>query len=110
LKAMWPRRDLINLLMVGHPIVQAPISGLAPTELVIAVVNAGGLGSLGCAGQPLDIIRSQVQAIYAGTDRPFSMNFLPKSRHSPEPEQPTAPFLLIGRGSADARHVSPKGS
>src|SRR3712207_1907077 len=77
---MWPRRDLINLLGVTHPIVQAPMSGLAPAALVIAVANAGGLGSLGCAGQPLDIIRSQVEAIRAGTDRPFGMNFLLPSR------------------------------
>ena len=77
---MWPRRDLIDLLGVVHPIVQAPMSGLAPPELVVAVANAGGLGSLGCAGQPLDVVRSQVQAIRAGTERPFSMNFLLPSR------------------------------
>src|SRR3712207_6412270 len=77
---MWPRRDLIELLGMIHPFVQAPMSGLAPAELVIAVANAGGLGSLGCAGQPLDATWSQVEAIRAGTDRPFSMNFLPPPR------------------------------
>src|SRR3712207_3184879 len=74
--AMWPRSDLIDLLGVTHPIIQAPMAGLATPALVVAVANAGGLGSLGCAGQPVDLVRDQVREIRAGTDRPVNLNFL----------------------------------
>ena len=46
---MWPRTDLLNLLGITHPIIQAPMSGFGGPALVAAVCNAGGLGSLGCA-------------------------------------------------------------
>ncbi len=47
---MWPRYDLIELLGIEHPIIQAPMilqKSLVP--LSAAVCESGGLGSLGCA-------------------------------------------------------------
>ena len=82
---MWPRRELADLLGIAHPIIQAPMAGLATPDLVVAVANAGGLGSLGCAGQPVDLIREQVRAVRAGTDRPFNLNFLLPSDTPSEP-------------------------
>ncbi len=46
---MWPRKDLIELLGITHPIIQAPMAGSTTPAIVAAVSNAGGLGSLGCA-------------------------------------------------------------
>src|SRR5687767_3359319 len=83
---MWPRIDLLDLLGITHPIIQAPMAGLAPPALAVAVCKAGGLGSLGCAGLSVDEIRDQMQTIRAGTDRPFSVNFL-----LPSPAPPPAP-------------------
>jgi NAD(P)H-dependent flavin oxidoreductase YrpB (nitropropane dioxygenase family) len=46
---MWPRTDLLDLLGITHPIIQAPMSGFGGPALVAAVSNAGALGSLSCA-------------------------------------------------------------
>ena len=46
----WPRTDLVDLLGITHPIIQAPMSGFGGPALVAAVSNAGALGSLGSLG------------------------------------------------------------
>ena len=54
---MWPRTDLIDLLGITHPIIQAPMAGSTTPALAAAVSNAGGLGSIGCARQSPDGVR-----------------------------------------------------
>jgi nitronate monooxygenase len=66
---------LQDLLGIELPIIQAPMAGVQGPALAIAVSNAGGLGSLPCAVLGPDAIRSAVETIRAGTDRPFNMNF-----------------------------------
>jgi nitronate monooxygenase len=73
--SMWPRTDFIELLDITHPIVQAPMSGFAPPALAAAVSNAGGLGSIGCAGIPTATVRDHVVALRQATNRPFILNF-----------------------------------
>ena len=77
---MWPRTDLLELLGLTHPVVQAPMSGFTPPALVAAVCNAGGLGSVGCVGQPSNVVREQVATVRQTTNRPFSLNFFAHSR------------------------------
>src|SRR5215475_12470386 len=72
---MWPRTDFLELLGIAHPVVQAPMSGFAAPALVSAVCNAGGLGSIGCAGQPPDLVRQQAATVRQATNRPFNLNF-----------------------------------
>ena len=72
---MWPRTDFVELLGIIHPIVQAPMSGFTSPALVTGVCNAGGLGSLGCVGQPPDVLREQVATVRQATNRPFNLNF-----------------------------------
>jgi nitronate monooxygenase len=68
-------RDFLVDLGVRYPIIQAPMSGGSTTpELVAAVSNAGGLGSLGAAYLTPDQIASDVRAIRALTDKPFNVN------------------------------------
>ena len=43
---MWPDRRLLDLFKIEHPIVLAPMAGAMDAALVIAVAEAGGLGSL----------------------------------------------------------------
>jgi nitronate monooxygenase len=43
---MWPKTDLTDLLGNEHPIIQAPMAGSTTVELVAAVCNAGGIGSM----------------------------------------------------------------
>ena len=42
---MWPRTDLIDLLGITHPIIQAPMGSHSGPALVAAVSNAGALSS-----------------------------------------------------------------
>jgi nitronate monooxygenase len=66
-------------LGIEQPIVQAPMAGGPTTaELVAAVSNAGGLGSLGAAYLPAEKIREQLRKIRDLTERPFAVNlFVP---------------------------------
>ncbi len=69
------KNGLLKKLGIEHAIIQAPMAGGPTTpELVAAVSNAGGLGSLGAAyltpGQIVDAAR-QIRGL---TDRPFNVN------------------------------------
>jgi nitronate monooxygenase len=72
---MWPRTDLLDLLGITHPIIQAPMSGFSSPALVAAVSNAGALGSLGCATLSTRAARDQVEEIRRASNRPFNVNF-----------------------------------
>src|SRR5205823_2331892 len=72
---MWPRTKLLELLDITHPIIQAPMSGFTPPALAAAVCNAGGLGSIGCAGLPPATVRDQVMELRRATNRPYNLNF-----------------------------------
>src|SRR5688500_12828237 len=73
---MIRRVTLLDLLAIDVPLVQAPMAGSNDSRLVIAVSKAGGLGSLPCAMLTPDRIRAEVEAVRAGTDRPFNLSFL----------------------------------
>lgn len=83
---MWPRRDLLDLLGIEHPIVQAPMAGDVTPALAIAVSNAGGLGGLGCSYMSADELRTTAATLRAGTNRPFNLNFFAH----PEPRENAA--------------------
>jgi nitronate monooxygenase len=72
---MWPRSDLIELLGIDHPIVQAPMGGEATPDLAVAVSNAGGLGGVGCSFMSLEELRTMADELRSGTNRPFNLNF-----------------------------------
>jgi nitronate monooxygenase len=71
---MWPDRRLLERLNIVHPIVQAPMAGASTPELVAAVSNAGGLGSLGAAMMPPDAIKAAIRETRRLTARPFAVN------------------------------------
>jgi nitronate monooxygenase len=62
-------------LGIELPIIQAPMANSNDSSLVIAVANAGGLGSLPCATLSVNQIREEVQRIRAGTKKAFNLNF-----------------------------------
>ncbi len=59
---------------VGVPIVQAPMAGAVTPELVAAVSNAGGLGSLPVGFTEPAQIGALIARVRALTDRPFAVN------------------------------------
>ena len=67
--------ELLKRLGIEYPIIQAPMAGGPSTpELVAAVSNAGGLGSLGAAYLTPDQITDAIRRIRALTDKPFNVN------------------------------------
>jgi nitronate monooxygenase len=72
---MWPRNDLIELLGITHPIIQAPMAGSTTPELAAAVANAGGLGSLGMATCSTEKMRDDLEETRALTNRAVNVNF-----------------------------------
>lgn len=61
--------------LTRYPIIQAPMAGGATTpELVAAVSQAGGLGSLGGALLPPNRLREAIRQVRQLTDRPFNIN------------------------------------
>ena len=72
---MWPDRRLLNLLKTEFPIVLAPMAGVMDVDLVIAVAQGGGLGSLPCAMLSVAKAREQMQVIRQRVSAPLNMNF-----------------------------------
>jgi nitronate monooxygenase len=71
----WPRTELLELLGVIHPIIQAPMSGFAGPALVAAVSDAGALGSLACGTLWIHVVKSLVEEVQRASNRPFNVNF-----------------------------------
>ncbi len=86
---------LLRTLGIAHPIVQGPMGGGPSTpELIAAVSNAGGLGSLGASYLAPDQILETVGRIKALTDRPFNVNLFAGGYERPRPVDP-APMLAL---------------
>jgi nitronate monooxygenase len=66
-----------DLLGCEHPVVLAGMGGVARSELVAAVSEAGGFGFLGMVREPATLIRSEIEAVRARTQRPFGVNLIP---------------------------------
>jgi nitronate monooxygenase len=66
---------LCELLGMQFPIIQAGMAGgPANADLVIAVSEAGGLGTLGAAYMKPEEIRASVRKIKSSTKKPFAVN------------------------------------
>jgi nitronate monooxygenase len=70
-----PDLRLQSLLKIQFPIIQAPMAGVMDSAMVIAVSQAGGLGSLPCAMLTAAQIRSELETIRAQTQNPINVNF-----------------------------------
>ena len=70
-----PANRINALLGIELPVIQAPMVASAMHELVIAVAQAGGLGSLACAGLDAQQIRAEVAVIRQHTGQSINLNF-----------------------------------
>jgi nitronate monooxygenase len=76
--------SLQSLLGIELPIIQAPMAGVQGSAMAVAVSNAGGLGSLPCAMLSPQALSSEVEALRAGTTRPYNVNFFCHTPPTPE--------------------------
>jgi nitronate monooxygenase len=68
------RHPLLARLGMAHPILQAPMAGIATPALAAAVSDAGGLGALGFGPSSADAARPLLAELAARTSRPFGVN------------------------------------
>ncbi|ACL55847.1 NAD(P)H-dependent flavin oxidoreductase [Methylobacterium nodulans] len=66
---------LLDLLGIELPVIQVPMAGATTPEMVIAVSEAGGLGSLPSAQYTEVDLRAALDRVLAGTRRPINLNF-----------------------------------
>ena len=67
---------LTDLLECEHPVMLAGMGGVAYADLVVAVSEAGGFGTLGAAPMPFDRMQAEIAEIRRRTDRPFGVDLL----------------------------------
>ena len=65
-----------ELLGTKYPIIQGGMAWVAEYHLAAAVSNAGGLGLIGAASAPPEIVREQIRKAKELTDRPFGVNVM----------------------------------
>lgn len=67
---------ITQLLGIEYPIIQGGMAWVAEYHLAAAVSNAGGLGLIGAASAPPEVVREQIQKTKELTDRPFGVNVM----------------------------------
>src|SRR5579872_392032 len=71
----WPTRRLIDLLKIELPIIQAPMPGHMGADMVVAVAEAAGLGSVPSARSTPRQLSQEVAKIRSRTHKPINLNF-----------------------------------
>ncbi len=70
------KTKVTELLGTQYPIIQGGMAWVAEYHLAAAVSNAGGLGIIGAASAPAEIVREQIQKVKELTDKPFGVNVM----------------------------------
>ncbi len=78
---------ITELLGIKYPIIQGGMAWVAEYHLAAAVSNAGGLGIIGAASAPPEVVREQVQKVKELTDKPFGVNVMLMNPNAPEVAQ-----------------------
>lgn len=73
--SQWPDTRILDLLGIELPIIQGPMAGATNSSMVIAVCNAGGLGSMPAAMLSVEQLREELKTIRQHTNKPFNVNF-----------------------------------
>ncbi|MFD1068016.1 NAD(P)H-dependent flavin oxidoreductase [Oceanobacillus locisalsi] len=78
---MWNKNTLTEKIGIRYPIIQAGMAGgITTPELVAAVSNAGGLGTLGAGYLNAEQTKESIRKIKQLTDKPFAVNlFTPET-------------------------------
>jgi nitronate monooxygenase len=84
---MLASRDLLDLLGINLPIIQAPMAGASGTAMAIAVSNAGGLGSIPCAMLDPATLRNDISTFRQQSVKPVNLNFFCHDPAAPDPVQ-----------------------
>ena len=75
---------ITELLGIEYPIIQGGMAWVAENNLAAAVSAAGGLGLIGGANAPGEVIRDYVRKVKEVTDKPFGVNVMLMSPYADE--------------------------
>lgn len=75
---------ITELLGIKHPIIQGGMAWVAEHHLAAAVSNAGGLGLIGGANAPGEVVRKEIRLVRELTDKPFGVNVMLLSPYAEE--------------------------
>lgn len=73
-----------ELLGIEYPIFQGGMAWVAEHHLAAAVSEAGGLGLIGAASAPADIVREEIKKTRELTEKPFGVNVMLMSPYADE--------------------------
>lgn len=73
-----------ELLGIEYPIIQGGMAWVAEHHLAAAVSEAGGLGLIGAASAPAEVVREEIRKTRELTDQPFGVNVMLLSPHAAE--------------------------
>ncbi len=75
---------ITKMLGIQYPIIQGGMAWVAENHLAAAVSAAGGLGLIGGANAPAEVIRDYIKKVKAATDKPFGVNVMLMSPYADE--------------------------
>lgn len=78
------KTEITELLGIRHPIIQGGMAWVAEYHLAAAVSDAGGLGLIGAASAPPEVVREQIHKVRELTDKPFGVNVMLMNPNAPE--------------------------
>ena len=70
------KTEITKLLEIRYPVIQGGMAWVAEHNLAAAVSNAGGLGIIGAASAPPEIVRHEIRKCKELTDKPFGVNVM----------------------------------
>jgi len=71
---MFENNKVCQLLGIKYPIIQGGMAGISEANLVSAVSNAGGLGTIGSGLMPVPWLEREIQKTKELTKNPFAVN------------------------------------
>ena len=75
---------ITDMLGIKYPVIQGGMAWVAEHHLAAAVSNAGGLGLIGAASAPPEVVREEIRKAKALTDKPFGVNVMLMNPNAPE--------------------------
>ena len=75
---------ITELLGIEYPIIQGGMAWVAEHNLAAAVSEAGGLGLIGAASAPAEVVREEIRKARELTKKPFGVNIMLMSPYADE--------------------------
>ena len=75
---------ITKLLGCRYPVIQGGMAWVAEYHLAAAVSEAGGIGLIGAASAPAEIVREQIRKVKELTDKPFGVNVMLLNPNAPD--------------------------